>query len=425
MASTLRDELASLKIERRTAGRDFERPRRGGRGGIGRGLLSAAIWTIPVAVLTGAGLYGYKQYERLQPSQQVAVGLVQSMTSGEAEKLLSAKGYIKSRHQAMIGVKVAGRVETLRVEEGSKVKKHELIAVLEHNHLKAILESRKAMLERTEAELQEAEFEFRDKEHKAQREVRLRSQNHSSTELVEAAQVARDMASSRVWALKAAIKLQSATILETEETIRDMHIVAPFDGTVVSREAEVGETILVGGMGGSSGRGSVVQLADLRQLDVETDIAENLLSRVALGQPAEIAVSAVPGRHYRGRLRQIIPMGDRARGTIKVKVEVLDPDDLLFPELVATVHFLPDKEISNPTAGRTFIYVPKSAVFQQGGHAYAWVVDDKAHVHQKRIEVVESNDDLDRVDAGLKGGESVVLKPGPTLREGQLVKVAD
>ena len=112
-------------------------------------------------------------------------------------------------------------------------------------------------------------------------------------------------------------------------------------------------------------------------MEVETDVAENLLSRVALGQPAEVSVSAVPSKHYRGRLRQIIPMGDRTRGTVKVKVEILDPDEHLFPELVATVHFLPDKALNNPDASRPFLFVPKAAVFEENGHDYAWVVDGR------------------------------------------------
>ena len=73
------------------------------------------------------------------------------MTTGEAEKLLSAKGYLKSRYQAMIGAKIPGRVERMLVEEGSKVKKGQVLAVLEHNELKAILASRKAMAAQTEA----------------------------------------------------------------------------------------------------------------------------------------------------------------------------------------------------------------------------------------------------------------------------------
>jgi RND family efflux transporter MFP subunit len=166
-------------------------------------------------------------------------------------------------------------------------------------------------------------------------------------------------------------------------------------------------------------------LADLDHLDVETDVSENMLSRIAIGQPAEISVTAVPEKHYRGRLRQVIPMGDRTRGTIKVNVEVLDPDGRLFPELVATVHFLPDKSLNNPNAGKSFLFVPKDAVVEAGGHAFAWVVDGKGTAHKRAVEVVPSTEDLARVEKGLNAGETVVLKPPSGLREGEAVQVEE
>src|SRR5262249_39762934 len=136
-------------------------------------------------------------------------------------------------------------------------------------------------------------------------------------------------------------------------------------------------------------------------------------------------VSAVPNKHYRGKLRQIIPMGDRTRGTVKVKVEILDPDENLFPELVATVHFLPDKALHNPNASKAYLYVPKAAVFEENGHSYAWVGDGKSRPSRRQVEVGVANDELGRVESGLKGGETVVVNPAKGLREGETVKVAE
>ena len=160
-------------------------------------------------------------------------------------------------------------------------------------------------------------------------------------------------------------------------------------------------------------------------MEVETDVAENLLSRIAVGQPAEVSVSAVPSKHYRGILRQVIPMSDRSRGTVKVKVKILDPDEHLFPELVATVHFLPDKALKNPNAGAAFVFVPKSAVYEENGHSYAWVVDVKSKASRRQVEVAVTNDELARVESGLKSGETVVVKPPKTLREGETVKISE
>ncbi|MDR3639457.1 MAG: efflux RND transporter periplasmic adaptor subunit [Isosphaeraceae bacterium] len=432
MASSLRDELASLKIDRSgTKAKVYDEPspfreRASSRSsGGGFGFLALVLWLVPLGLLGAAGVYAYRQYDQIRARPEVSIGVVQTMTSGEAEKLLSAKGYLKSRYQAMIGAKIPGRVEHMYVEEGSKVKKGQVLAVLEHNDLKAQLASKQAQLLRTEAELLEARVDLKEKEREARRALRLSGQRSIAVEDVEKANAARDMTAARVTALESAVKLMSANVSEVEATIRNMSLFAPFDGTVVEKQGEEGEVITPSALSTSAGRSAVVTMADLSKMDIETDIAENLMSRIALNQPAEISVSAVPSKHYRGRLRQIIPMGDRARGTVKVKVEVLDPDERLFPELVATVHFLPDKALHNPDASRSFLFVPKAAVFEENGHEFVWVVDTKPQVHKRQVEVAPTNDDLARVESGLKTGEQVVLNPAKGLREGEIVKMAD
>jgi RND family efflux transporter MFP subunit len=437
MSSSLRDDLASLRIERRGAptaatpaaspSSPSSPPNREVRVQRDRGMrvLSLLIWLIPLLLLAGGGYAVYRQYDQLKPKLEVSVGLVQAMTVGEAETLLSAKGYLRSHSQAEIGAKIPGRVEAMLVEEGSRVKKGDVLAVLEHNDLKAQLLSREAMLQRTQAELNQAEADLQLKELRARRRTQLQSRGTVTGEEMEQVLADRDMAAAQVQALKASLKVQEAMVQETRQLIDDMSIRAPFDGTVTKKGAELGETILLGGMGAASGRGSVATLADLDHLEVETDITETYLSRIVVGQPAEIAVSAVPGRHYRGRLDRIIPMGDRTRGTIKVMVEVLDPDEHLFPELVATVHFLPDKAVNNPNAGKTFLFAPKAALVEENGFMHAWVVGPQGIITRRQVEVVESSDDLARVDKGLSAGESVILNPPKNLSDGLQVKIAD
>ncbi len=158
-----------------------------------------------------------------------------------------------------------------------------------------------------------------------------------------------------------------ANVEEIKATIVTMHLYAPFDGTVVEKQGEVGEIISPTAMSSSLGRTAVVTIANLEKMDVETKIHESNLWRIALGQPALVSVSAIPSKRYRGRLRQVLPMSDRANAVVKVKVEILDPDDRLFPELAATVHFLRSESVNSPDAGRSYLFVPTSAVFREDG----------------------------------------------------------
>jgi RND family efflux transporter MFP subunit len=428
MAGTLREELASLKIDRPDPGfswnyghRKSSVRRRGG----GLRLLSWILWLIPLGLVAGAGVFAYRQYDQIRSRPQVTVGLVQRMTTGEAEKLLTAKGYLKSRYQALIGTKLPGRVEKMCVEEGMKVKKGDTLAVLEHNDLKAMLASREAQTLRTAAELEEARADLWEKDRENRRVSRLFAQKSATPEESEKAQSGQKKAMARVAALEAGVKLMKANVDEIKATIVTMHLYAPFDGTVVEKQGEEGEVIATMAMSSSLGRTAVVTIANLEKMDVETDISEGLMSRVELGQPAEVSVSAVPSRRYRGRLRQVIPMGDRTRGTVKVKVEILDPDSKLFPELAATVHFLPSKNGGYSDANHSFVFVNKSAVFTENGHDFVWAVGTKNMLRKRAVEVATTTDALARVESGLEPGESVVLNPFKALRENETVRIAD
>lgn len=421
MGVSLRDELASLKIDRGDAA-PVRRGRARGRRSGGLTILSWLLWMIPLSMLAGGAAVAYRQFDRFRSRPEVTIGLVQRMTAGEAHKLLTAKGYLKSRHQALIGTKLPGRVEKMCVEEGMRVKKGDTLAILEHNDLKASLASREAQTLRTEAELDEARADLWEKDRENRRVTRLFAQKSATPEESEKALAGQKKAAARVAALEAAVKLMKSNVEEIKATIAMMYLYAPFDGTVVEKQGEQGEVIATMAIS-SLGRAAVVTIADLDKMDVETDVAEGLLSRIDIGQPAEVSVSAVPSKRYRGRLRQVIPMGDRTRGTVKVKVEILDPDDKLFPELAATVHFLPSRSLQNETS-RSFVFVPKSAVFEENGHDHVWTVDAKDMLHRRAVEVAMTTDALARVETGLAEGERVVLNPLKALRENTIVRIA-
>jgi RND family efflux transporter MFP subunit len=429
MGSTLREELASLKIDRsdplewRTIQQGSAPLRR--RRGAGMVFLSWVLWLIPLGLLAAAGFFGYRQYEQMRSRPVVKVALVERMTTGESEKLFTANGYLKSRFQAMIGTKLPGRVEKMCVEEGMKVKKGDTLAIIEHNDMKAMLASREAQVLRTAAELDGARVEVWQKERESHRVSRLYSQRSATPEENEKALAEHKMAIAKVEALEAALKLMKANVEEMRATIVTMHLFAPFDGTVVEKQGEEGEIITPAAMSSSLGRTAVVTIADLEKMDVETNVPEKLMSQIDVGQPAEVVLLANPAKRYRGRLRQVIPMSDRTRNTVKMKVEILDPDDKLFPELAASVDFLPRKTAAASDASRTFFFVTRSAVVHGEGSDYVWVVGRNNILEKRRVEVTLGSGASVKVESGLEYRESVVSDPAKTLRQNEVVKIAD
>ncbi len=399
-------------------------------GSLGLSLLSVALWFIPLGLVGGGVYFTYLQYARAKPKLVVKVAPVRALTQGEANTVLSAKGYVRSFQQAKLGSKVPGRIAQVLVKENQFVKQGDVLAELEHTDMDKQKQTRQRMLERSQAEYQEAEVDSRFKELKARRSQRLRTQGQLSEEEAEQTQSAYEVSRRKLDTLKASIDYQQAMIDELAVSIEEMKIKAPFDGTVLEKAAEKGETIVLGGLGAASGRGSVVTLADMNDLEVETDIAENMLGRLKdpktspRQQRAEILVSAFPGRRFHGYLDRIVPLGDRARGTVKVYVKIEEKDTSLFPELVATVAFLPGSQSEDPGAAQTSLYIPKSALVETDGKTFVWVVD-RDYAVSKRSVVITLESDRARVDDGLNVGENVVLGPVAELAEGQVVALAD
>jgi RND family efflux transporter MFP subunit len=405
-------DLSALRIDRSS---QSDRP-----GGGTRKLLWGLL---AVAVLVALVALAVRFRGAVSGGPEVRIGTVRVISPNRADSILTANGYLVSRTQAAIGAKVSGRVEQILVEEGDRVEKDGILAILEHADLDASLGAARAALSRARADVIEAEANLTEDRRDVTRKQSLLDSGIGSRETLEKAEAKRDASAARLDALRQQVALSEALVRESQERLENMFIRAPFSGTVISKDAEVGETITPGGMGAASGRGSVVTLADLASLEVETDVKEDYIGRIRLGQPARIDVDAVPERSYEGRLRQIIPMGDRSRAVIQVKVEVLDADERLFPEMSATVHFIPDETPRAEVDDRPRVYAPAAAVREVDGGRAIWIVRDD-RVSSVTVVTGRARDDLIEIREGLSGGERVVLDPPADLSEGVSIRPA-
>lgn len=427
MSSNLRDDLASLRIERRPvwSGKPEREPFRAGRGW-GMRVVSALLWLIPPALLGGVGWVGYRQYGEFKPKVEVKTDVVQQRTAAEAIRLFEAKGYVRAQFRASVGTKIPGRIEKLLVSEGTAVKEGDLIAILEHNEIDAILESRKAARLRAEADLREAQADLSNKERKAARQTRLYTTNNSAAEEAELAITERDKSRAHLGALEAQIRMIDAQIYETNELIRNMEIRAPFAGTVLTKTAEKGETINTMSLGAGGGRSALVEIADLTRLEVETEVAEKEIGRVSVGQLALVEAPAVPDKAFPAHVREIIKMGDRAKATVKVYVAIDDPESNLFPELLANkVSFLPKtlNRADLDALAEFHLYLNPAALVKQQDQTYVWVLEAGNKVRKRPVEVREVFQKIEVVK-GLSSGDQVVLSPPDGLSDGQIVRDA-
>ncbi len=202
---------------------------------------------------------------------------------------------------------------------------------------------------------------------------------------------------------------------------------APFDGVVIKKMAEVGESVapIPPGVNISIASGAIVALADLATLEVEADVAEANVAKVGKGQPAEVTVEAIPDRRYEAVLRQVIPTADRTKATVMVKVTILDKDEDLKPEMSAKVTFLePEPETGDqpPEEAVAVVLVPRTAVVSRSGSSIVFLVrDDK--VQERPVVLGTARKDQVIVKKGLAGGETLVARPPDGLADGDAVRI--
>ncbi len=426
-----RDALATLRIDRSV----HARPRAGGgwlrRLGIllllllmaGAGYLAAvnAGW-ISASSYAASDWLAVPDIMKNRPEVRIVRPVIESGRSADATVV--ATGYLESRRQAKIGARAPGRIQEVSVEEGSRVKKDEILAVLEHADLDASLAATAASVARSRAAIDEQNVLIAQNKRDYERAKSLLASRSISDAEHDQAKFQYDSALARLQSLKADVQLAEARLHEAEQLKENMFIRAPFDGTVISKDAEVGESILPGGMGEASGRGSAVTIADLENLEVDCDVKEDFISRIQSGQAAEVAVDAVPDRRYQGQVRKVIPMGDRARATIKVKVTITDVDSRLFPDMSATVYFLPDKELNEKVNNTPRTFCAEDALQTDDAGEFVWIVDSKTHAQKIRVTSGIRKDGRVEIQSGLNGDEKIIGNP-PALEVNQAVKISE
>jgi RND family efflux transporter MFP subunit len=386
-------DLASLRIDRTPP------PRRGG---------PAALTVVLVFVAVVVAGFLALRFSRATSAITVSVGTAEATGGGSANGAgISANGYVVARTKASVSSKVLGRLAWVGVTEGSQVKENQVIARLESADYEAALLAANATVAQLDAQHVQAERDLK-------RTQSLRAQNVVSDADLESAQTKLDVSVAQANAARAQAKLAEATLENTR-------VRSPFAGTVLRKDAEVGEIVAPSSAGGGLTRTAIVTMADLSTLEVEVDVNEAYIAQVVNGQPARITLDAYPDTSFAGRVRQVVPTADRQKATVLVKVSILDRDPRILPEMGAKVVF--EAQNGQVAAAPRRVFVPQAALVQSGGRAFVWVMENGA-VREQAVDVGPARGDRVEVRQGLAGGESLVLTPPVNLKTGSKVKLA-
>ncbi|MFP5212644.1 MAG: efflux RND transporter periplasmic adaptor subunit [Acidobacteriota bacterium] len=378
------------------------------------------LWMVVLSVLAGAGYAAYDQ-GLLTPAKSVQVAPVARVYPSQVVTDLSASGYVVAQRRAAVASKGTGRIEYLGVREGSRVKAGQVLARLEKDDLEAEKAQAEAQLDAARSSLDQAETELRTADRNFKRMKGFVHGGAVSQTDIDASEDRYLKGKAAVESARANIKVLEASVKRVGVLISYTAIRAPFDGVVLTKDAEVGEVVAPFGSA-TSAKAAVVTMADMSSLMVHADVSEASLTKVRVGQPCEIQLDLLPDTRFSGKVDTILPTADRTRGTVLAKVSFDNLDPRILPEMSARVAFLSKpltEEENKPVLGAHRDSLAKRGsrhgVFQLEGDHVRWV----------SVASPEFMGDYLLLASSMKGGEKVVLKPSADLEDGDRIKIAE
>ncbi len=343
-----------------------------------------------------------------------------------ATEILTANGYVVARQRASVSTEVSGRLNRLLVEEGSRVKKGQILGILQNADQLSALESARAALASSEARLAESSASAKEAALARGRSEQLLAKGLVSQAELDRAVAADDVARARVKSADAEVKSSRARVQSAQVEYDKTFVRAPFAGAVLRKEADVGEMVSPVPSSGGLTRGAIVTMANLASLEVEADVNEGYVSRVHEGMRAEIVLDAYPDDRFPAHVRQIVPTADRQKATVQVKVAFDRLDPRVLPEMGVKTTFLADPSSPGDRAGASAIQaavaIPKSALREAQGRAVVYVVEGDRAV-MRGVSPRPLGADRVIVSGGLAPGELVIVGAPATLADKARVKV--
>lgn len=363
-----------------------------------------------IIVLSAAGAF--------TPSIKVDTVTVSLSYPSQSFTLLNASGYVVAQRKAAVAAKVTGRLVALYVEEGSRVKKDEVIARLEADDVSAARDQAQANLEVARQNLEQAKAELADAKAAFEREKILLPQEFTTRSAYDTAEARYRKAQAALASAGANIKAGAAALRGATVGLEYTVIRAPFDAVVLTKNADIGDIVTPIGAAANA-KAAVVTIADMASLQVEADVSESNLRQIKVGQPCEIQLDAVPDTRFKGAIHMIVPTADRTKATVMVKVRFLTIDNRILPEMSAKVAFLSREVRADEQEPR--LAVIRKALKTRNGKVFVFVVrGDKAF--EAPLSVGAQLGDMVEVRDGIRAGDKVVTNPPDSLKNGSKIK---
>lgn len=362
-----------------------------------RWTLGALIVFIALAI--AAALWMYRSSTPAAPTtlaeqQNIPVVSVTSPGVRGVTTNVTFTGAISARYDMPIGVDGdAGRIVGIYVEAGDHVKRGQLLAKLDDSVLIPQVNRLAAALEQAKAQAALSAAEYR----RAQAVAPAGALSAEDVEKRHATEVTDE----------ANVKVVAAQLAEYQARLNRTRVVAPVDGTVLMRKAEVGQIASPGGE-------ALFRIASGGEVEMRGQVAEQDLAVLKTGQPASVYITGL-SRAFEGRVWLLGAVIDPTTRLGEIRV-ALKPDPALRPGAFARGSVMVAK------AERPVL--PQTAVMSDSRGPYIYVINDKGRVERRAVTVSGTIDSGIIIGSGITGKEQIVTTAGGFLRDGEQVTIA-
>jgi RND family efflux transporter MFP subunit len=386
------------------------------RGARKAGKRVAIISVVLLAALIAAG--GVYAYMHQRPSVQVAT--VNARDTGP-QALLNASGYVTPQRRATVAAKITGRVTGVFFTEGMHVHQGFVLATLDDSDAQRALASAKADRNATQASIADLQVQLKNAEIELHRAQELRAAGVQTQEALDNATMAVNSLKAKIDYTQQQVLAADARITVSQQAVDNCVISAPFDGIIVSKDAQVGEMVSPISAGGGFTRTGIATIVDMASNEIEVDVNENYIARVKPGQEVTAVLDAYPDWKIPCRVRTIIPTADRQKATVQVRIAFDKLDPRILPDMGVKVTFLgeEEKQAKNVPAG---VMVPQSAIRNDGGEKIVFLVKGD-QVERHAVKVGPADGAQMQVLAGLTAGDTVVVAGPADLKDGEKVAI--
>ncbi|MET0984370.1 MAG: efflux RND transporter periplasmic adaptor subunit [Steroidobacteraceae bacterium] len=333
--------------------------------------------------------------------------------------VLNASGYVVARRQATVSSKVTGRVDEVLIEEGMAVEKGALLARLDASTVRPVYELAQRQLDAARKNLAEVQVRLDEAQRTLRRNEQLRAQKLVSESQLDAARAEALALAARLEALKSEVSVAESNVGVRAQDLQDLEVVAPFDGVVVSKDAQPGEVVSPISAGGGFTRTGIATIVDMTSREIEVDVNEAFINRVRANQKTEAVLDAYPDWSIPSHVINIVPTADRQKATVRVRIGFDGLDPRILPDMGIKVRFLEEGTAAQRSSA--VVRIPASSVVSEADTRYVWRVRDDT---VERVAIRTGSEREGQIDvlSGLNAGDLVVTRPVEGLKDGAKIK---